>query len=105
MRLWQVLRRRRARQGAVSPLADDRVTRLTLSDGEEVLSLVAVPLPAPLVQPRPTQHADVPVPLPRAGDAAAERAAIRAWARQQGLEVSDRGKLPQRVVEAYRAAH
>lgn len=30
---------------------------------------------------------------------------IRAWARDSGYEVSDRGRLPQSIVEAYRAAH
>ncbi|MDP9406688.1 MAG: Lsr2 family protein [Actinomycetota bacterium] len=32
-------------------------------------------------------------------------AAIREWAREQGLEVNDRGRIPSRVVEAYDAAH
>jgi hypothetical protein len=33
-----------------------------------------------------------------------EAAAIRAWARENGHEVSDRGRIPKTVVEAYRAA-
>lgn len=32
-------------------------------------------------------------------------AEIRAWARAQGMVVSDRGRLPARVVQAYAAAH
>ena len=32
-------------------------------------------------------------------------AAIRAWAREQGLEVNERGRIPTRVIEAYDAAH
>ena len=34
-----------------------------------------------------------------------ETAAIREWARQNGRQVSDRGRIPTSVVEAYRAAH
>lgn len=32
-------------------------------------------------------------------------AAVRAWAKQQGLEVSERGRIPSQVVEAFEAAH
>lgn len=32
-------------------------------------------------------------------------AAIRAWARKKGYEVSDRGRIPAAVVEAFDAAH
>ena len=32
-------------------------------------------------------------------------AAVRAWARQHGLEVSDRGRVPSDVQKAYDAAH
>lgn len=31
--------------------------------------------------------------------------AIRAWAREQGYEISDRGRIPTEVAEAYRKAH
>lgn len=31
--------------------------------------------------------------------------AIRRWAREQGYQVSDRGRLPNDVVAAYQAAH
>ena len=31
--------------------------------------------------------------------------AIREWARQQGTQVSDRGRIPSEVVEAYDKAH
>jgi hypothetical protein len=30
---------------------------------------------------------------------------IRAWAKSQGLEVSDRGRIPRAIVEKYAAAH
>lgn len=35
----------------------------------------------------------------------ADVAEIRAWAQQQGMEISDRGRIPTPVREAYAAAH
>jgi len=34
-----------------------------------------------------------------------DSAAIRAWAGENGFEVSSRGRIPRSVAEAYRAAH
>jgi len=34
-----------------------------------------------------------------------ETEAIRSWARANGHQISDRGRIPSRVVEAYTAAH
>ena len=34
-----------------------------------------------------------------------ENAKIRAWAQGEGLDVSDRGRIPAPIVEAYRKAH
>lgn len=34
-----------------------------------------------------------------------ETSEIRAWAKQTGLKVSERGRIPAEIVEAYRAAH
>ena len=34
-----------------------------------------------------------------------ENAKIRAWAQGEGLDVSDRGRIPTPIVEAYRKAH
>jgi Lsr2 len=31
--------------------------------------------------------------------------AIREWAKQQGMDVSERGRIPARIEEAYHAAH
>ncbi|MCI2264762.1 histone-like nucleoid-structuring protein Lsr2 [Sediminivirga luteola] len=30
---------------------------------------------------------------------------VRAWAREQGYQIGDRGRVPQEIVEAYKAAH
>ena len=38
------------------------------------------------------------------GGAGGESAAVRAWARENGHTVSERGRIPSSVVEAYRAA-
>ena len=38
----------------------------------------------------------------RAGGSRDENAAIRAWAQQNGHEVSERGRIPTAVIEAYR---
>ena len=40
----------------------------------------------------------------RTETAQAETAAVRAWALENGIEVSARGRLPQGVLEQYRAA-
>lgn len=34
-----------------------------------------------------------------------DRSAVRAWASEHGYTVSDRGRLPEAVLEAYAAAH
>jgi hypothetical protein len=34
-----------------------------------------------------------------------ETAAIRGWARENGHQVSDRGRIPKSVIEAYQAAN
>jgi hypothetical protein len=34
-----------------------------------------------------------------------ETAAIRSWARENGHDVSERGRIPKAVLEAYRSAH
>lgn len=34
-----------------------------------------------------------------------DNASIRAWARDEGLAVSDRGRIPAEIIEAYNAAH
>ena len=52
----------------------------------------------------------VPVPADRRtsatpGSRRRELVAIRAWAREHGLEVSDRGRVPSKVQKAYDAAH
>jgi hypothetical protein len=40
-----------------------------------------------------------------AKDSPSDTAKIRAWAKEQGMEVSDRGRIPLEVRAAYSAAH
>lgn len=56
------------------------------------------PIPVTLRMPEPDGDGQ------SQGDAE-RRAAIRAWAAKQGIEVSPRGKIPQTVVDQYKAAH
>jgi hypothetical protein len=44
-------------------------------------------------------------PAKAAPPAEGETAKIRAWAREEGREVSDRGRIPAEIREAYQAAH
>ncbi|HEY0640116.1 MAG TPA: Lsr2 family protein [Pseudonocardiaceae bacterium] len=41
----------------------------------------------------------------RGGRSREETEAIRQWAKSNGHEVADRGRIPGRVIEAYEAAH
>ncbi|NED60954.1 Lsr2 family protein, partial [Streptomyces sp. SID10244] len=43
-----------------------------------------------------------PSPAPAAPE---EKRTVREWAIDNGYEVSDRGRVPARIVEAYEAAH
>jgi hypothetical protein len=36
---------------------------------------------------------------------AADRAAVRAWAKEQGLKISERGRIGAHILEQYEAAH
>jgi hypothetical protein len=40
----------------------------------------------------------------RSGGSSMDLGAVRAWAKQNGYEVSDRGRLPKVVLDAYKAA-
>jgi hypothetical protein len=42
---------------------------------------------------------------PAQGSAKQQLRAIREWARTQGYDVSDRGRIPAEIVDAYHAAH
>ncbi|TKJ29882.1 hypothetical protein A6V29_19185 [Blastococcus sp. CCUG 61487] len=56
--------------------------------------------PTPTV-PRPRQHTSAPANVAPAGSSPA---AVRAWARANGYDVGERGRLPAEVFDAYRRA-
>lgn len=41
----------------------------------------------------------------RSAGAREQNQAIREWAQQQGMRISERGRIPSNVLEAYRASH
>ncbi len=41
----------------------------------------------------------------RAADAGPDPATVRRWAKEQGIDVSLRGRVPKEVIEKYNAAH
>lgn len=45
------------------------------------------------------------VPAARATSDREQNQAIREWAQRQGLKISERGRIPASVLDAYRAAH
>ncbi|WP_146211112.1 exonuclease domain-containing protein [Quadrisphaera granulorum] len=85
--------------------------------GPMTQALAAVRVPVPRTERTPQDVAESVIGEPAAGELAADdalatpldlhepsvRAAVRAWARERGLEISPRGKLPRAVVEAYEA--
>jgi hypothetical protein len=46
-----------------------------------------------------------PAPASRAAASGADRAAVRAWAAEQGLRISDRGRISAEVMSKYEASH
>lgn len=54
------------------------------------------------------RHPGSAAPIPANGSSASERAAnraVREWAIAQGMKISERGRIPSSVLEAYRNAH
>ena len=103
MGLRELLTRRRRREPAAAAGHEPGAVTVFAAPVHE-LAQAALEPPAGT----PPRTADVPerpasLPGPRSGDAA-ERAVIRAWAREHGMVVSDRGRIPARVLEAYRSA-
>jgi DNA polymerase-3 subunit epsilon len=53
----------------------------------------------------PASHSKVDDGTVSATHVTASPAAVRAWARANGYEVGDRGRLPAEMIDAYRRAH
>ncbi len=46
-----------------------------------------------------------PARRPRSGGSGQDTGAVRTWARENGYEISDRGRVPGKIVDAYHAAN
>jgi hypothetical protein len=95
----------------VEPDAEDAdIARIVVDAALRQLDELGVTLePAGVSDPgdQPAAAPDIdPGDQGAAPDATREgRAAIREWARREGMEVADAGRIPAEVVEAYTAAH
>lgn len=63
-------------------------------------TMARYPVPVPVVPVPEPEPAPEPEPEPEPEDNP-DMATIRAWAKEQGMDVADRGKLPQAVLDAY----
>jgi hypothetical protein len=92
-------------EGASTVTFAYRGTSYEIDLGEENQAKLGAALAPFIMAARRTGR--VPVPADRKTSASRRRdlAAIRAWAREQGLEVPDRGRVPAEVQKAYDAAH
>jgi DNA polymerase-3 subunit epsilon len=101
--------------GGKADEAADRGTRCVHPDEFAVLLKHLQPAvkkaPASLPRPRTAPDATVSSPEPGAADnvpaahVAISPSAVRAWARANGHDVGERGRLPADLTEAYRRAH
>jgi DNA polymerase-3 subunit epsilon len=64
----------------------------------------AVSVPRPRTETTPTTSTVATITGPPTAPSEISPSAVRAWARVNGFEVGDRGRLPQEVTEAYRSA-
>lgn len=76
-----------------------RVVDLSEQEKQEFEALLRPYLQASRPAPRRQPKRDLP------STTAAERTAIRRWAKNRGLTVADRGVVPRRIIEAYRGRH
>jgi Lsr2 len=60
---------------------------------------------APFISVARRASGKAPQRRPRTAAERVDRAAIRTWAHDQGLAISDRGRLSAEIVSKYRAAH
>jgi hypothetical protein len=110
-------RMRRIQEKRISAL--DSATRWERVEAPAPRAAAPAPRAEPPAQPRQsaasggpaTQAVETPAeisaPTSDEPDAAPEPslADVRAWAREQGIEVSTRGRLSEEVIDAYKAAH
>jgi nucleoid-associated protein Lsr2 len=96
-----------AREDPRSEVPADETVRFSVNGAEYAIDLTAENARAFFDAVRPYQEAGRRVRGPRRPRPAAERqqtASIRAWARENGLDVKDWGRLPVATVRRYKEA-
>jgi Lsr2 len=97
--------------GTVSFALDGRAYEIDLSDDnaarlrDSLATFVAAARRTGARRPRGQRSSTSEAPAAPARPSREATAAIRTWARENGHEVSERGRIPKAVVEAYQSAH
>lgn len=97
--------------GTVSFALDGRAYEIDLSDDnaarlrDSLASFVAAARRTGARRGRGQRSSTSEAPAAPARPSREATAAIRTWARENGHEVSERGRIPKAVVEAYQSAH
>ena len=97
--------------GTVSFALDGRAYEIDLSDDnaarlrDSLATFVAAARRTGTRRARSQRSSTSEAPAAPARPSREATAAIRTWARENGHEVSERGRIPKAVVEAYQSAH
>ena len=97
--------------GTVSFALDGRTYEIDLSDGnasrlrDSLATFVAAARRTGTRRARSQRSSTSEASAAPARPSRESTAAIRTWARENGHEVSERGRIPKAVVEAYHSAH
>jgi hypothetical protein len=97
--------------GTVSFALDGRAYEIDLSDDnasrlrDSLATFVAAARRTGTRRARSQRSGTWEAPVAPARPSREATAAIRTWARENGHEVSERGRIPKAVVEAYQSAH
>jgi len=97
--------------GTVSFALDGRAYEIDLSDDnaarlrDSLATFVAAARRTGARRARSQRSSTSEAPAAPARPSREATAAIRTWARENGHEVSERGRIPKAVVEAYQSAH
>ena len=97
--------------GTVSFALDGRAYEIDLSDDnaarlrDSLATFIAAARRTVARRARGQRNSTSEAPAAPARPSREATAAIRTWARENGHEVSERGRIPKAVVEAYHSAH
>ena len=97
--------------GTVSFALDGRAYEIDLSEEnaaklrDSLATFVAAARRTGSRRPRSQRSSTSEAPAAPARPSREATAAVRTWARENGHEVSERGRIPKAVIEAYNSAH